>query len=98
MPPQARLLDLHRCPPCGDAPYPIIAPGALTVLVNYLPAARVTDLFSPGISMAGIPMPPHPIIKGSFSVLISKLPAARIDDLGVCGGKIILGSPNVITG
>lgn len=95
---QARLSDVHNCPPCGMAPLPIAMPGAPTVLVNMIPAARVSDLFAPGVTVAGAPMPPHPIAKGSMTVLICNLPAARVGDLGGCGGPIILGSPNVMTG
>lgn len=98
--PQARLTDMHMCllpapppappvPPPG-APLPIFSPGAPTVLVGKLPAARLTDLANPAF--------PHPILKGSATVLISKLPAARIMDNCACGGMIIKGEFTVLTG
>ncbi|MGR3343374.1 MAG: PAAR domain-containing protein [Paracoccaceae bacterium] len=88
--PQARLTDLHSCVLTAGVPAPILPPCALTVLVNYLPAARLSDMCA-GIS-------PHPIAKGSFTVLISCLPAARIGDLCSGPGAITLGSVNVLTG
>ncbi len=95
--PQARLTDMHGCmapsippPPVLPVPLPIVAPGAPTVLVGGLPAARLTD------NTAAVP--PHPIIKGSATVLISSLPAARIMDNCACGGPIILGCFTVLTG
>lgn len=92
-PPQARLTDVHICPLTVGSPLPITAPGAPTVLVQYLPAARVTDI------CAGI-LPPvtHPVAKGSTTVLIQKLPAARIGDLCAAGGAITLGCFTVLTG
>ncbi|WP_439524353.1 PAAR domain-containing protein [Marivita sp.] len=98
-PPQARIFDLHACmtpfippppPPGVPAPIPIAPPGAITVLVGKMPAARLGDLT--------IAVPPHPIVKGSFTVLICKMPAARIGDLVACGGMIVKGEPTVLVG
>ncbi len=92
--PQARILDPHICPVTQGAPTPISGPCALTVLVNYLPAARMSDM-APGI----IPPTPHPIAKGSLTVIISYLPAARLGvDPCATGGVITFASPNVLTG
>lgn len=95
--PQARLTDMHGCmapsippPPVLPVPLPITAPGAPTVLVGSLPAARVTDLTAA--------VPPHPIAKGSATVLICNLPAARVLDTCGCGGPILLGCFTVLTG
>ena len=95
--PQARLTDLHACmapsippPPILPVPVPIAMPGAPTVLVSGLLAARVTD------NTAAVP--PHPIIKGSATVLICNLPAARVLDNCACGGPIALGCFTVLTG
>lgn len=83
----ARVTDLHLCnlpsipPPPSPVPIPIIPPGAPTVLIGNLPAARMTDLTSA--------VPPHPIVKGSATVLISFLPAARFTDVCACGGMIL---------
>ncbi len=93
--PQARVTDMHTCPMVtGVVPHvggPIIPPCAITVLVNCLPAARVTD-------MAICVGPPDVIVLGSFTVLIVGLPAARIGDMTAHGGVIIMGSPNTLTG
>lgn len=99
MPPAARLTDMHVCPmqtPAVPAPIPhvggpITGPGAPTVLIGALPAARATD-------MAVCVGPPDTIAKGSASVLIAGLPAARIGDTCAHGGSIVMGMPTVLIG
>lgn len=95
MPPAARITDMHTCPMVtGVVPHvggPIIPPCCPTVLIGFLPAARVTD-------MAICVGPPDVIVKGSTSVLIGFLPAARIGDLTAHGGVIVTGLPTVIIG
>ncbi|MEE4452453.1 PAAR domain-containing protein [Novosphingobium resinovorum] len=70
---------------------PILAPGAPTVLIGGLPAARVTD-------QCVCVGPPDVIVKGSATVLTSSLPQARIGDMTAHGGVIVLGCPTVIVG
>jgi uncharacterized Zn-binding protein involved in type VI secretion len=70
---------------------PIIAPGAPTVLIGFLPAARMTDM----VTCVG---PPDMIVMGSPTVLIEFLMAARMGDPTVHGGVIILGEPTVMIG
>jgi uncharacterized Zn-binding protein involved in type VI secretion len=70
---------------------PIIAPGCPTVLIGFLPAARVTD-------MAVCVGPPDMIAMGSTSVMIGFLPAARIGDMTIHGGVIVLGEFTVMIG
>ncbi len=93
--PAARLTDLHVCPMVTVlVPHvggPITAPGAPTVLIGGLPAARLTD-------MATCVGPPDMIAFGSPTVLIEGLPAARIMDPTVHGGMIVLGCFTVIIG
>jgi uncharacterized Zn-binding protein involved in type VI secretion len=95
MPPAARLTDMHVCPMVTVlVPHvggPIIAPGCPTVLIGFLPAARVTD-------MAVCVGPPDMIAMGSTSVMIGFLPAARIGDITVHGGVIVLGEFTVMIG
>jgi uncharacterized Zn-binding protein involved in type VI secretion len=97
-PPAARLLDMHVCPmltpgvpPIPHVGGPISGPGAPTVLVAKMPAARATD-------MAVCVGPPDLIAKGSGTVLIMKMPAARMGDLSGHGGSIVLGAPTVLIG
>jgi len=90
--PQARLADPHICTFPPGAPFPILPPCAVTVLVGSLPAARMTDL------CAGVVPPGHPIAKGSMTVLICGLPAARLADMCAMGGPIAFGLPTVLTG
>lgn len=95
MPPAARLTDMHVCPMVTVlVPHvggPIVAPGCPTVLIGFLPAARVTD-------MAICVGPPDMIAMGSTSVMIGFLPAARIGDITVHGGVIVLGEFTVMIG
>jgi uncharacterized Zn-binding protein involved in type VI secretion len=70
---------------------PILPPCCTTVLIGFLPAARVTD-------MAMCVGPPDVIAKGSMTVMIGFLPAARQGDMTVHGGVIVMGCPTVIIG
>jgi len=93
--PAARITDMHVCPMVtGIVPHvggPILPPGAVTVLIGKLPAARVSD-------MAVCVGPPDVIALGSFTVLTCKLPQARITDLTAHGGTIVLGCFTVLVG
>ncbi len=93
--PAARITDMHVCPMfTGPVPHvggPIMPPGAVTVLIGKLPAARITNT----VTCVG---PPDVIVKGSTTVLINKLPAARMGDSTAHGGTIILGCPTVLVG
>ena len=99
MPSAARLTDMHLCPmvtpgtpPVPHVGGPVIAPGSPTVLIQGLPAARVTDQ---AICVAPIP---DVIVMGSTSVMINGLPAARVGDSTVHGGVILTGSLTVQIG
>ncbi|HWB07621.1 MAG TPA: PAAR domain-containing protein [Pirellulales bacterium] len=91
--PAARLTDMHVCPMVTVlVPHvggPIAGPGAPTVLIGGLPAARVGDM----LVCVG---PPDVIALGSFTVLIGGQPAARMGDLTAHGGSIVLGYPMVL--
>lgn len=98
MPPAARLTDFHQCPmqtpalvPIPHVGGPIVGPGAPTVLIGGLPAAKVGDL----LVCVG---PPDAIVKGSATVKIMGLPAARLGDKTAHGGTILMGAPNVMIG
>src|SRR5712692_4002263 len=95
MPPAARITDMHVCPMVtGVVPHvggPILPPCEPTVLIGYLPAARITD-------MATCVGPPDVILMGSPTVLINNLMAARIGDPTAHGGVIVLGCPTVLIG
>lgn len=93
--PASRLTDMHTCPMVtGVVPHvggPISAPGAPTVLIGALPAARVTD-------MCVCVGPPDVIVKGSATVITLGMPQARIGDQTAHGGMIVLGCPTVLVG
>lgn len=93
--PAARVSDMHVCPMVtGVVPHvggPILPPGAATVLIGGLPAARVGD-------MATCVGPPDVIVLGSMTVLIMGQPAARMGDMTAHGGNIVLGLPTVLIG
>ena len=98
MPPAARLSDVHTCPMMTEGspsvPHvggPISGPGASTVIIGGLPAARVTDL----AVCAGTP---DVIMNGSPTVLIEGLPAARMGDGTAHGGTIASGCASVLVG
>jgi uncharacterized Zn-binding protein involved in type VI secretion len=95
MPPAARVSDMHVCPMFnGPQPHvggPILPPGAPTVLIGGLPAARMGD-------MATCAGPPDSIVMGSSTVLIGGMPAARMGDMTAHGGSIVLGCMTVIIG
>ena len=92
MPPAARITDMHTCPMFdGPKPHvggPILPPGAPTVLIGKLPAARVGDM----CTCVG---PPDTIVKGSMKVMIGGKPAARMGDMTSHGGVIVAGYPMV---
>ena len=95
MPPAARITDMHVCPMfSGPVPHtggPVLPPGAPTVLIGGLPAARVGDM----LVCTG---PTDTIIQGSATVMIGGMPTARMGDSTAHGGKIIAGFPTVIIG
>ncbi len=76
--PAARITDLIVSTATQGVPTPIIPPGATTVLIGGLPAARMGD--SCGADA---------IIKGSATVLIGGLPAARMSDSTAGGGLVL---------
>jgi uncharacterized Zn-binding protein involved in type VI secretion len=98
MPPAARLTDFHQCPmvtpglpPIPHVGGPIAGPGAPTVLIGGLPAAKVGDI-------AVCVGPPDAIVKGSMTVMVMGMPAARMGDKTAHGGTIMLGLPTVMIG
>lgn len=98
MPPAARVGDMHTCPmvtpgtpPIPHVGGPILPAGCPTVLIGFLPAARVGD-------MAVCVGPPDSIVKGSMSVMIGNMPAARLGDQTAHGGVIVVGFPTVMIG
>ncbi len=94
MPPAARISDMHTCPMAtGVVPHvggPIIT-GCATVLIGFMPAARITDK----CICTG---PPDLIVKGSPTVLIDFMLAARLGDNTAHGGVIVTGMPTVLIG
>jgi len=95
MPPAARISDMHTCPLVNPGPVPHVGgpiiKGEPTVIIGFMPAARVSDT-------AICTGPPDMIAKGSMTVKIGFLPAARIGDTTVHGGVIVMGCPTVIIG
>jgi uncharacterized Zn-binding protein involved in type VI secretion len=86
--PAARVSDMIVSPATMGAPTPILPPGAPTVLIVGLPAARVGE--SCGADA---------IVKGSMTVMIGGLPAARLADLSAAGGVVLgPGAPTVLIG
>ncbi len=88
---------MHTCPMAtpGTPPVPHvggpIVTGAPTVMIGFMPAARVGDT----CTCVG---PPDAIAMGSLTVIIAGQPAARIGDPTVHGGVVTVGCPTVIIG
>ncbi len=85
---------MHVCPMVtGTVPHVggPISMGCPTVLIGFMPAARVGDL-------AVCVGPPDAIALGSFTVIIGGQPAARMGDLTAHGGSVIVGLPTVMIG
>jgi uncharacterized Zn-binding protein involved in type VI secretion len=76
--PAARVTDMIVSVATLGIPVPIVPPGAPTVLIMGLPAARLGDT-------CGV----DAIVKASTTVLIGGMPAARIADLTAAGGAVI---------
>jgi uncharacterized Zn-binding protein involved in type VI secretion len=95
MPPAARVSDMHVCPKVEPGPVPhvggTISLGSPTVMICFLPAARVGD-------MAICVGPPDSIAAGSATVKIDNKPAARLGDSCNHGGTIVAGAPTVMIG
>jgi PAAR motif len=68
-----------------------VAAGEATVLIGYLPAARVGD-------RAVCIGPPDSVKQGEPSVLIGNKDAARLGDPMSHGGVIVAGCPTVLIG
>ena len=86
--PAARVTDLIVSTATLGVPTPILPPGAPTVFIGKLPAARMGDT-------CGVDV----IAKGSATVFIGGLPAARIGDVTAGGGAVMPpGCPTVLIG
>lgn len=84
----ARAGDMIVSTATQGVPTPIIPPGAPTVLIGGMPAARQGDTCGPDA-----------IAMGSTTVMIGGMPAARVGDPTAGGGTIIPpGAPTVIIG
>lgn len=91
----ARLGDMHTCPAANPDGSPhtggLIQMGEGTVLIEYMPAARLGD---PAVCVG----PPDAIATGSSSCLIAYMPAARVGDQTAHGGAIVAGCTTVLIG
>lgn len=95
MPPAARMTDT-------TAHGGVIVGGLPTVLIEKLPAARVTDMHTCPVVNGVVPHVGGPILPpGSPTVLIGGLPAARLGDMAICTGptdSIVKGAMTVLIG
>ena len=89
---------MHVCPmvtpgvpPIPHVGGPVLPPGAITVIIGGMPAARVGD-------MCVCVGPPDAIMMGSLTVIVAGMPQARIGDPTVHGGALVMGYPTVIVG
>jgi uncharacterized Zn-binding protein involved in type VI secretion len=68
-----------------------LPPGEPTVLISFIPAARMGDM----LTCVG---PPDSIAMGSTTVMTGNKPQARLGDQTSHGGVIVLGDFTVIVG
>lgn len=94
--PALRVGDMHICPQMIPGPVPvphvggpITGPGAPTVLIGGMPAARATD-------MAVCAGPPDMVAQGSQKVMIGGMPAANMSSSFQHGGKAASCCPTVL--
>jgi|TARA_B100001094_G_C17938447_1_gene674298 uncharacterized Zn-binding protein involved in type VI secretion len=93
MPQAARTTDpISPHSPCSPEQ---CGPGSDNVIIQGLPAYRVTDNTVPHGFVLCVP---HvtPLVKGSHNVLINNKPAGRVGDNHSCGVVIVSGSDKVI--
>jgi len=95
MPPAARITDNHVCPKVEPGPVPHVGGpvivGEPTVLIGFMPAARVGDqLICVG--------PPDAISAGESTVVIGNKDAARLGDPTEHGGRVVMGCLTVNIG
>jgi uncharacterized Zn-binding protein involved in type VI secretion len=88
MPFAARITDMHTCPAHGGGP---VVGGDASVLIGYMPAARVGDtmICPPAVDVIQV---------GEPSVIIGHKDAARVGDATAHGGMLAMGCPSVIIG
>jgi uncharacterized Zn-binding protein involved in type VI secretion len=67
--------------PHPGLPLAIIPPGAVTVMIGGMPAARVGDMTLPCMLPGCVPAGPGVIAMGSMTVTICGQPAARVNDM-----------------
>src|SRR5262245_17372095 len=95
MPAAARISDMHVCPKVDPGPKPHVggpvSTGEATVLIGYMPAARVGDK---AICIG----PLDSISAGEPTVVIGNKDAARRGDPTSHGGKVVMGCPTVNIG
>jgi uncharacterized Zn-binding protein involved in type VI secretion len=86
---------MHTCPKVEPGPVPHVGgptvSGEPTVLIGFMPAARVGD----SLVCVG---PPDSIKSGESSVKIGHKDAARLGDPTNHGGLLVMGCPTVIIG
>ena len=98
MPKAARLGDM--CTGHGCFPGRPNIQGEPTVLINNLPAHRVSHAWDTHCHPCGVSSSCHGSVLagGSSSVFIGGNAAGRIGDPVACGSAVATGSPNVIIG
>jgi len=93
MPQAARTTDpISPHSPCSPEQ---CGPGSDNVIIQGLPAYRVTDKTVPHGFVLCVP---HvtPLVQGSKNVLINNRQAGRVGDAHSCGVKVVSGSSKVI--
>src|SRR5277367_5029362 len=75
--------------------------GFPTVLINFMPASRITDMHVCPMVTVLVPHVGGPFILGSMTVLTGMMPQSRVSDMLVCVGPpdvCAMGVPTVLVG
>src|SRR5580698_4420155 len=79
----------------------VVVLGAPTVLMNFMPASRITDMHVCPMVTVLVPHVGGPFILGSMTVLTGMMPQSRVTDMLVCVGPpdtCVMGCETVLVG
>ncbi len=92
--PAARIMD-------PTAHGGMVTVGYPTVMIGYMPAARIGDMHVCPMVTGVVPHVGGPFILGSFTVLVGMMPQSRVGDMLICVGppdSLVMGCPTVMVG
>jgi uncharacterized Zn-binding protein involved in type VI secretion len=79
----------------------LVVVGCPTVMMDFLPAARIGDMHVCPMVTVLVPHVGGPFVLGSFTVMVGGVPQSRVTDMLICVGPpdvLVNGSPTVMVG